>query len=230
MSELPSTIGWRKRDEDGLIVTWDLPNGAEHAPMLASELQSGFLKVEAQWADLCREIGNRHQLPEGWLLAMIWRESGGNPRAFRQETDKEGNPVYVNGRALTGVGLMQITSPALKKNRTDTELFDPGINIECGARYLSEIAARPDVKGDFPRAAAAYNAGSVRASTMNEWGMVMTRGHVSAEVAAYNFFLSTKMKDEERAAALAFAKQFTLFDLIPSRGPLDTLPDGEDPA
>lgn len=236
MTDLPSTIGWRRREGDSVILTWDLPNGAEHAPMLSPELQGGLIKVEAQWGDLCREIGGRHQLPDGWLQAMIWRESGGNPRAFRQETDKEGNPLHdPSGRAVTGVGLLQITSPALKKNRTDAELFDPGINIELGAGYVSYLAGRPDTKGpdglpDFCRIAAAFNAGSVRASTMNEWGMVMTRGHVSAEVAAYNFWLTLKMSEEQKAAALAFAKNFSVLDLIPARGPLDTLPDGEDPA
>lgn len=209
------TIGWRKRAEDGMIVVWDLPpNGAEVAPMLDATQWNGIKAVEARWGELCREIGSRHQLPDGWLQAMIWRESGGNPRAFRQETDKFGNPLYVGGRALTGIGLMQITHPSLKRGRTDTELFDPGINIETGARYLAEIAARPDVKGDFPRAAACFNAGSVRGSTANRWGMHSTGSHIDQEVRALNTWIYSRLKGEQFYAAQALAKQFSTLELL----------------
>lgn len=203
-----------------MIVTWDLgpPQGAEVAPMLAPALQSGMDLVEQKWGDLCREIGARHQLPDGWLQAMIWRESAGNERAYRVEKRPDGTPIVINGRTLTGVGLMQITSPALKRNRTDAELFNPALNIELGAAYLSEIASRPDVKGDFPRASAVFNAGSLRDSSKNRWGLVMTSGHVDAEVSAYNYWLSRRMSDEQRAAAMAAAVQFSELDLLPDEG------------
>lgn len=197
-----------------MIVTWDLPNGAECVPMLTRDLQAGMDAVEARWGALCLEVAARHQLPNGWLQAMIWRESGGNPRAFRQERNPDGTPIISpNGRPLTGVGLLQITSPALKGGRTDEELFSPALNVELGARYVAELSGRPDIKGDFPRVSAAFNAGSVRASQRNPWGMVMTTGHVQAEVCAYNYWLSKRMADESREAALAFAKNFGPLEL-----------------
>ena len=208
-----------------MVVTWDLgpPPGAEVAPMLSPSLRSGMDLVEQKWGALCREIGARHQLPDGWLQAMIWRESAGNARAFRQEKDKNGVPIRdASGKLLTGVGLMQITSPALKRNRTDAELFEPGLNIELGARYVAELAARPDVKGDFPRVAAAFNAGSVRDSSRNRWGMVMTTGHVDAEVAAFNYWLASRMSDAQRTAAMAVAAQFDEAALLPD---LDSVAD-----
>lgn len=222
-----------------MIVVWDLgpPTGAEVAPMLSEVLRSGLDKVEERWGDLCREIGGRHQLPDGWLQAMIWRESAGNPRAFRQERNQDGTARYVAGRLLTGVGLMQITSPALKKSRTDTELFDPALNIELGARYVAELASRPDCRGkdgvpDFARIAAAFNAGSVRDSSRNRWGMVQTTGHVDAEVAAYNYWLARRMQETQREAALAIAHQFGPLELAPHLGSIafeleddDTAPD-----
>jgi len=228
--DLPSKIGWRRRDEDGMIVTWDLPNGAEHVPMLATELREGLDRVEQQWGELCRDVAIRHEIPEGWLQSMIWRESGGNPKALRHETDKEGKQIVVKGRPLTGVGLMQITSNALKKAWTDAELMGPKLNVEIGATYVANLASRVETQGadgkpDFARIAAAFNAGSVRPSTMNEWGMVMTRGHVSAEVAAYNYWLSTRMAEEQKVAALAMTKQFTLFELIPTEGPIASEPE-----
>lgn len=216
MGEPTPTIGWRK-NEDGMIVTWDLPNGAECAPMPAEAQHAAMDAVEARWGALCRESGERHQLPDGWLQAMIWRESLGNPKAFRQERHKDGTPIVSpNGRPLTGVGLMQITSPALKGQRTDAELMSPALNIEIGAKYLAEIAARPDVKGDFARASATFNAGSVQPSKDNPWGMRSTGNHVQAEVCAYNYFVSLKLADEQRTAALAVAVQFDLRDTLES--------------
>lgn len=223
---MPATIGWRRRDEDSLIVTWDLgpPQGAEVVPMPAENLRSGIDAVEQKWGDLCRESGARHQLPDGWLQAMIWRESAGNQRAFRQEKNKDGSPRRdASGRLVTGVGLMQITSPALKKNRTDTELFDPGLNVELGAGYVAYLASRPDTRGpdgkpDFARIAAAFNAGSVRDSGRNRWGMVQTTGHVDAEVAAYNYWLLRRLNEEQQAAANAVAHQFSVLELTPNLG------------
>lgn len=204
-----------------MIVTWDLPNGAEVVPMLSDAEKASMDRVEEKWGDLCRESSARHQLPDGWLQAMIKRESNGNERAFRQEKDKNGQPIRdASGRLLTGVGLLQITSPALKKNRTDTELFAPALNIELGAGYVAYLASRPDTKGsdgkpDFARIAAAFNAGSVRDSSRNRWGMVQTNGHVDAEVAAYNYWIARKMSDAQRAAAFAVAHEFSETDLLP---------------
>jgi hypothetical protein len=221
MAEPTPTIGWRKRDEDGMIVVWDLgpPRGEEVAPMLDATQWTGVRAVEERWGELCREIGSRHQLPDGWLQAMIWRESGGNPRAYRVERDKNGQAIMVNGRALTGVGLLQITSPALKRNRTDTELFDPGINIELGARYISELASRLDCKGadgrpDFARIAASFNAGSVRPSTANRFGMHSTGSHIDQEVRALNVWIYQKLEGEKFFAAQALAKQFSTAELL----------------
>lgn len=218
MSEPTPTIGWRK-NEYGMIVVWDLPNGAETAPMLDASAWSGVKAVEEKWGELCREIGGRHQLPDGWLQAMIWRESAGNARAFRVERDKAGNAVMVNGRALTGVGLMQITSPALKKNRTDTELFDPALNIELGARYISELASRPECKGsdgaaDFARVTASFNAGSVRGTNLNRWGMVSTGNHIDQEVRALNTWTYLKLEGANFYASQALAKQFSAAELL----------------
>lgn len=172
--------------------------------MLAAELQPGMDKVERDWGDICRTIGARQGIPDGWLQAHIWRESGGNPRA----RNIEGTPGYP---ADDGIGLMQITSPALKGHLTDEELFQPITNITIGARYIADLGRR--YGWDFPRVSAAYNAGSVRPSRANPWGMVMTAGHVQSEVAAYNYWLYSRMAQEQQAAADAYAKRFTLLDL-----------------
>lgn len=207
MGSPTATIGWRRRDEDGLWMIWDLPNGAEHAPMLEPGSPQARIvdAVEEQWGDLCRAIGGRNGIPDGWLQAMIYRESGGNQYARNQE----GTPGYP---ADDGIGLMQITSPALKGHMADEELFKPVINIGIGARYAADLGHR--YGWDFPRVAAAFNAGSVQPSSKNRWGMVQTTGHVDAEVLALNYWTYRKLDEERRAAALAVAKQFTTWELL----------------
>ncbi len=206
MGEPTPTIGWRRRDEDGMFVVWDLPSGPEAVPMLEAAQWKAVGEVERKWGDLCREIGGRHQLPDGWLQAMIWRESGGNPNAR--------NPEGTADPANDGIGLLQITSKALKGGRTDVELFSPRTNIEIGARYISWLASLPGIKGDFPRIAAAFNAGSVQPSKQNRWGMVSTGSHVDQEVRALNTWIYLKLEGEKFFAAQALAKQFSTTELL----------------
>ncbi len=221
---MPATIGWRKREEDGLIVTWDLPNGAEEVPMLPASQWNAVKRVEERWGPLCREIGAKYLLPDGWLQAMIFRESGGNPRA--RNTERTADPTD------DGIGLLQITNRGLKGNRTDEQLFDPLTNIEIAAKYVAYLAGRPDTRAkdgsaDFAKVAAAFNAGGVRDSAKNRFGMVSTGDHVDHEVRTLNTWTYQRLEGEKFFAAQAFAKNFPATDLIEDHGPagVDDAPD-----
>jgi soluble lytic murein transglycosylase-like protein len=182
--------------------------------MLAESLRPSFDVVQSKWGAKCDAAADKYSLPHGWLDSMVYRESGGNEHAYRIERDRMGQPIVSAGRALTGIGLMQITSPQLKGRHTDLELFDPDLNLDLGARYLAWLAPKYD--WDFPRIAAAFNAGSVRPSRDNRWGMVQTKGHVDSEVAALNYYLSKRLNEADRAAAMAVAVQFDLTDTLES--------------
>lgn len=173
--------------------------------LLPLDQHLAFEAVEHKWGDLCRQIATPMEIPDGWLQAMIYRESGGNAKARNREKTPD-DP------ADDGIGLLQITSQALKRGFTDEQLFDPATNIRVGAKYVAFLGAI--YKWDFASVAAAFNAGSVRPSSQNRWGMVMTAGHVSSEVAAYNYFLILKADDEKKAAMAAVAQQFNLFELL----------------
>lgn len=173
-----------------MVLIAEPPAYVERAITLTEQQVKLLLKIEADWGDTCRQVGGPLGIPDGWLQAMIYRESGGNRRAFRKEP---------NG--WTGVGLLQITHPALKAGRTDAEVFIPTVNLGIGARYLQGLITK--YGHDFPKVSAAYNAGSVRDSEKNPWGMVMTDGHVTAEVAALNSWLlyrRAKMQTEREEA------------------------------
>lgn len=202
--------------------------------------------VEAKYGDLCREIGGKHQLPDGLLQAMIVREAGLKERAFRREPKRRDE---VEG--WTGIGPLQITHPSLKKRHkvqvgtveiegktvplwrweggySDEELYDPALNIELGARYASELAGRPDVKGDLPKIFAAFNAGSIRDTSTNPFGMVSTGNHIEFEVRAFNTWVYLQLEGERQDAAKAFAMNFRL--LADDHGPAglsDDPPDTE---
>jgi len=170
----------------------------------------GMLSTIERWEPLAEKVSAVFGIPRGWVLAMIWRESGGNPRAFRREP---------NG--WTGIGLLQPTHPAVKGGLTDAALFDPETNLLCGARQIAELRKR--YGDDFPKVSAAYNFGHVEPSTANPWGMVQTAGHVSAEVAALNYYL---LRDERLAADRAAALEFSSLDLLgPSFDALDPVSD-----
>lgn len=174
------------------------PDAVERPPILAAEYRPAMDRTVKLWEPLAQEISAAYGVPDGWLLAMIHRESKGNPMAFRREA---------NG--WTGIGLLQITHPSLKGNRSDGELYAPRVNLAIGARYAATLIAKYGAKA--PEVFAAYNAGSVRESNQNPWGMVQTTGHVSEEVAALNYYL---LRSSEHEAARAAALQFSTRELL----------------
>lgn len=186
---------WRTR-EDGVVVVRD-GDGPEQVLTLSGPNAEGLERVESHWGDLCRRIGEKYGLPDGWLQAMIWRESGGNPKARNPETSAS--------REDDGVGLMQITDTSIKAGHSDVELEDPEVNVELGAAFIASLIRR--YGRDFPRVSAAYNAGSVHPPYRgfeNPWNMHCSAGHITAEVSALNYhILRGVVTEPERAQLLA---------------------------
>ena len=182
-----------KTDEDGLIVVTK-EDGNLFIPTLTGKQAAVLDSVLARWGDLARAIAEQNSIPDRWLLAMIYQESAGYPRAFRREPS-----------GLTGIGLVQITSPSLKGEYSDEQLFDPHLNLSIGARYIRQIAARPDVAWDWPKVSATFNAGSPRPSSENQWNLFCYGNHVDAEVSANNYQVLRVKADPTAAAQRAYA-------------------------
>ena len=205
---------WGTRD-DGVIMVCLTPDTDAVAIVLEKKLIVGTEKVPGfqstidRWEPLCKSVSFTFGIPPGWLLAMVWRESAGNPRAFRQERDADGKPRIVKGRLLTGIGLLQITHPDLKRGLSDEALYDPETNLLCGARYIADLMMQHG--RDFAKISAAFNAGGVYPSDRNPWNLKQTDGHVTAEVSALNFYL---LQSQRKAAELAAAYQFTELELL----------------
>lgn len=112
-----------------------------------------FVTLRAEAANYpyqsCFEIASRmHDVPLDVLLAVAATESAWNPDA-RSHADAH--------------GIMQIQWPGTARHLGVTrvsELYNPCLNIELGARYLRELLDRND--GDLNRALASYNYGPTR--------------------------------------------------------------------
>jgi hypothetical protein len=196
--------GWRTRSDGAIEVT--KADGTAFVPILTSAKDIALCDHGiARWSDPFRVwgLGVRWE----WLIAMAYQESRFNPNAI--------NPEVKAGPEDDGVGLFQITHPSLKGRRqekkldgtpywtggyTDEQLKDPQLNTTIASRYILDLMRR--YGNNFPKISAAFNAGSVRPSDKNPWGMHCTGAHITYEVAALNY---TILRGVEEAP---------LFDLV----------------
>src|SRR5205807_9800616 len=107
--------------------------------------EAGWLRLpEGDTAPYAREItdaASRYGIPERLVTAVIRAESGFNPRAVSRKGAR---------------GLMQLM-PSTASILGVRNSFDPGENIDGGARHLRGLIER--FSNDVPLALAAYNAG-----------------------------------------------------------------------
>jgi soluble lytic murein transglycosylase-like protein len=96
-----------------------------------------------RWTALARRVAREVGLDPAWILAVVARESSGDPRA----------------RSPRGaVGLMQLL-PGTAREMGVRDPWDPYENLLGGARYLKRLLER---FGDPRLALAAYHAGPRR--------------------------------------------------------------------
>jgi len=105
-----------------------------------------------RWQPFIIEASRRFGIPDAWVGAVMWAESGGQ--------------VTVDGRPITSragaMGLMQLMPETWAELRDRYALgsnpYDPRDNILAGAAYLRELYERYG----YPNLYAAYNAGPAR--------------------------------------------------------------------
>ncbi len=167
----PGTRRWKLTTQGLLLQGEDTPRRTAGTPRTATAAWQHFGPAMQAAA---REFG----VPVELLLAIACTESGGRPNAIREEagfTSDAATPHRVSP------GLMQtLISTARAALRDDSldraRLLDAATSLRAGAAYLrgQAIAGRNPTGFDPPLAGAAYNAGSLRASTGNAWGLVQT--------------------------------------------------------
>jgi soluble lytic murein transglycosylase-like protein len=97
--------------------------------------------VNGHYRKLIHRAANRHGIEPAMIKAIIMAESSFNPKA-------------VSSRGA--LGLMQLM-PQTAESLGVADAFDPGNNIDAGARYLRQLLNH--FRGDIELALAAYNAG-----------------------------------------------------------------------
>jgi hypothetical protein len=143
-------------------------------------------------------------VPVEVLVATACTESGGKPDVIRKEpgyVDDESTPNRISPglmQTLISTARSAIGDPGLSR----AALLDPDTSIRAGAAYIKQQATRGTLPTNFdpPLVGVAYNAGSLRASTTNRWGLVQTdRGggkfHADAWVEYFNDLFAVLAQD-----------------------------------
>lgn len=150
-----------------------MPDGVKEvlkptAPDLGEE---GPLPTGALW-DIARELGEKHNLDPRLIMAVVQKESSGNPRAR--------SPVGARG-------LMQLM-PGTARDLGVRDSYNPRQNMEGGTRYLKQLMRD---FGDIRLALMAYNwgPGNVRSYLRGrKRPPAETRNYVPAVLAFYRQF------------------------------------------
>jgi hypothetical protein len=103
----------------------------------------------------------RFGVPAELIVATICTESGGDPRAVREEPGYQSDATTPD---RVSPGLMQTlistARNALQDDAVDREwLLEPGNSIQAGAAYIASQMTRTNL--DPPKVACAYNAGGI---------------------------------------------------------------------
>ncbi len=114
---------------------------------------------------LIMSAAQAYAVPFEWIKAIIGAESDFNPNAYRREPS-----------GVASYGLMQIldkTAAGLGYTGDLAGLYDPAVNIDLGAKLLSQL--RGAYGDDFRAVYSAYNSGSAT--------KYLTNGTVATHVA-----------------------------------------------
>ena len=120
---------------------------------------------------------NEKQLDPILTCSVIAIESGGNPKAYRDEP-------HINDGSI---GLMQIifgTAKSVGYSGTNVGLYDPETNIKYGTKYLSKCYLSE--KGDVYNTFRAYNGGTTWRKSSAK-ALKMTETHANKGIAVYNY-------------------------------------------
>ena len=143
----------------------------------------------------------KYGVPIPAIIATISTESSSNPKAYRYEplfykryikdqAEWKDSPYYKYPRRIAAsYGLVQImytTAYTAGFRGKPEDLYDPAANINAGAAYMASKYQIKQHSWDPPKIACAYNAGSVRATKANDWGMHHHPGHLDRWIPAYN--------------------------------------------
>lgn len=179
-------MAWTWRTLESGLVEVDRGLGGNFEPIALAGPDPYTDKTES-WARLARPYADAFGVPLSWVLAIIYSESGGQPRV----------------RNACCAGLMALSLAVYKI--TEDEAFDPDTNVELGVKTLGDYRK----KGfQLPQVASMYNAGpsqltgGPKQSLTSVWGMVENMpavpwtGYIEKVVRAANWWRARELAGE----------------------------------
>ncbi len=165
-TNVPTNGRWRRLTRQSEVAGVYRSSGAARRTAAAP---AGNGRADATWLEHIRQAAEKYRLPEALLRAVMAVESNFNPSAVSEKG---------------AIGLMQLM-PMTARDMYVEDVYDPGQNIEGGARYLRYLANL--YGGDMVKTLAAYNAGpeAVRRANGGIPDIPETREYVRKVVALY---------------------------------------------
>jgi hypothetical protein len=92
-----------------------------------------------QWCQWITSYADKHSLPADLIAAIIWQESGGDPKAY----SRSGAVGLMQVMPSDGLAasFMCINGPCFKDRPTTDQLLDPEFNIKYGSKMLARLVA-----------------------------------------------------------------------------------------
>ena len=185
--------------------------GAEAAPRRTSGAPETVLRIWRTFRAPIEKCAAAHGVPAELILATIATESGGNPRAVREE------PGYVSDAATpnrVSPGLMQTLISTARETLAEpgldrAALLDPETSLRAGTAYLRRQARLTNF--DPPLVACAYNAGGLYAQegAANPWKLrqfpIGTGRHADRFVAWFGDAVAVLKDEPPRPTTPCFA-------------------------
>lgn len=139
----------------------------------------------SRWRDLIYNKAMKYNIPPALIVAVMWQESGGDPKAGS----------YADAFGLMQLILSTAKSMAGRSVSKDELLSNPDLNVDLGAKLLSQLYKQ--YNGNLPHILGSYNAGGPYCGTgkkypsgepcaPNMFGLVQNCGYIDSVIKNYN--------------------------------------------
>ena len=125
--------------------------GEQNPNPLECQVSGNYPKKVRQWCDLITQHSHKNNLPSDLIAAVIWQESGGNPKAYSRSGAV--GLMQVMPRDGLAAEFSCVNGPCFASRPTMDQLKDPEFNIKYGTRMLAALVKR---HGDLREALKAY--------------------------------------------------------------------------
>lgn len=125
---------------DPLSATQDLEEQVASVDTSVCRVSSRYPEKVRRWCDIIQKYADKNGLPPDLVAALVWQESGGNPKAY----SRSGAVGLMQIMASDGLSasFMCVNGPCFAKRPTMEQLKDPEFNVKYGTRMLAGLNNR----------------------------------------------------------------------------------------